>query len=113
MAQQKQSGFICNTQEVMTIKESELVNKLKSMHTKELENHADMIMREMGTKAYSQIMASIMQAINDAPATDNKFQIVQKTLETLLPNKAYFSDIYERLSALVIMILARKLKTMS
>lgn len=101
---------LLTTQEVMALNESKLVSKLKDMNTDELERHAENIMKEMGSSQYSQIMASVMKALKDDNQGQTAFQTVQKTLEALLPNKAYFSDIYARLAAIVMSIIARKFK---
>ena len=101
-----------SSNEVMGLKESELVAKLKAMTTAELEKHAETIMKEMGSSAYAANMALVMQALKEAPDSTDRFQTVQKTLEDLLPNKAYFSDIYARLAAIVMMIIARKFQAL-
>ncbi len=103
---------LLTSQQVMALKEAELVSKLKEMQTDELERHAENIMKEMGSSDYSQIMSSVMKALNRENMTQSQFEIVQKTLEELLPNKAYFSDIYARLGAIVMTIIARKFKAM-
>jgi spore coat polysaccharide biosynthesis predicted glycosyltransferase SpsG len=103
---------LLTSQQVMALKESELVIKLKEMQTPELERHAENIMKEMGSSNYSQIMASVMKALKQDNIEKNQFKIVQTTLEELLPNKAYFSDIYARLGAIVMSIIARKFKAM-
>ncbi len=103
---------LLTTQQVMALKESELVSKLKKMQTTELEQHAEAIMKEMGSSDYSQIMSSVMKAMNQEKLDKTQFDVVQNTLEELLPNKAYFSDIYARLAAIVMSIIARKFKAM-
>lgn len=103
---------LLTSQQVMALKESELVGKLKEMQTSELERHAENIMKEMGSSDYSQIMSAVMKALNQENQDQGQFSIVQKTLEELLPNKAYFSDIYARLGAIVMSIIARKFKAM-
>tara|TARA_R110001592_G_scaffold24536_1_gene94408 strand:- start:18233 stop:18574 length:342 start_codon:yes stop_codon:yes gene_type:complete len=103
---------LLTSQQVMALKESELVGKLKDMSTSELERHAENIMKEMGSSDYSQIMSSVMKALKQDNIEQSQFAIVQKTLEDLLPNKAYFSDIYARLGAIVMSIIARKFKAM-
>jgi hypothetical protein len=103
---------LLTSHEVMGLKEADLVSKLKLMTTSELEQHAETIMKEMGSSAYSANMSAIMKALKEAPATEKQFQTVQNTLETLLPNKAYFSDIYARLAAIVMMIISRKFQAL-
>ena len=103
---------ILSSQEVMASREADLVAKIKDMQTAELETHAEYIMQEMGSSDYSQIMSSIMKAINQENLEQSQFETVQKTLEELLPNKAYLSDIYARLAAIVMSIIARKFKAM-
>ncbi|MFT6028442.1 MAG: spore coat polysaccharide biosynthesis predicted glycosyltransferase SpsG [Oleiphilaceae bacterium] len=103
---------LLTSQQVMALKEAELVGKLKDMQTSELERHAENIMKEMGSSDYSQIMSSVMKALHQESQKQSQFEIVQKTLEELLPNKAYFSDIYARLAAIVMSIIARKFKAM-
>jgi hypothetical protein len=103
---------LLTSQQVMALKETELVGKLKEMQTPELERHAENIMKEMGSSDYSQIMSSVMKALHQENQNQSQFEIVQKTLEEILPNKAYFSDIYARLAAIVMSIIARKFKAM-
>lgn len=112
MASGKMSTQRLSTHEVMGLKESELVGKLKAMETAELESHAEQIMREMGSTAYAANMAKVMQALKTSPDSDKRFQNVQRTLEELLPNKAYFSDIYARLAAIVMIIISRKFQAL-
>ena len=69
-------------------------------------------MKEMGSSDYSQIMFSIMKAIKQDNLEQSQFKTVQKTLEDILPNKAYLSDIYARLAAIVMSIIARKFKAL-
>lgn len=103
---------LLTSQEVMSLKESLLVGKLKEMGLNELETHAQYIMNEMGNKQYAKVMTGIMQALETAPAGSDRFQTVQHTLETLLPNKAYFSDLYARLAAIVMIIISRKFQAL-
>mgnify|MGYP001276529943 CR=1 FL=1 len=112
MAKRFPPKYILSSQEVMASKEADLVAKIKVMSLEELENHAEHIMKEMGSSDYSQIMAAIMKAINKENIEKSQFETVQTTLEELLPNKAYLSDIYARLAAIVMSIIARKFKAM-
>jgi hypothetical protein len=105
MATSKTQKHSLSSHEVMGLKEHELVGKLKAMTT-------STIMKEMGSAAYAANMTRVMQALKEAPASENRFQTVQKTLEELLPNKAYFSDIYARLAAIVMMIISRKFQAL-
>lgn len=99
-----------STQQVLALSETELVAKLKKMQTSELEIHAENIMKEMGSSDYSKVMAQIMKVVKADEKNTTPFKNVQKALEDLLPNKAYFSDIYERLAAIVMTIIARRFK---
>lgn len=103
---------VLSTQEVMASKETDLVTKIKEMSTDELETHAENIMKEMGSSDYSQIMSSVMKAVNQDTLKKSQFETVQETLQERLPNKAYLSDIYARLAAIVMSIIARKFKAM-
>jgi|TARA_R110002049_G_scaffold307281_1_gene507292 hypothetical protein len=112
MAKHFPPKHILSSQEVMAYKEADLVAKLKDMQLDELEKHAEYIMKEMGSSDYSQIMFSIMKAIKQDNLEQSQFKTVQKTLEDILPNKAYLSDIYARLAAIVMSIIARKFKAL-
>jgi hypothetical protein len=112
MAKHFPPKHILSSQEVMAFKEADLVAKLKDMQIDELEKHAEYIMKEMGSSDYSQIMFAIMKALKQNNLDQSQFKTVQKTLEELLPNKAYFSDIYARLAAIVMSIIARKFEAM-
>lgn len=103
---------ILSSQEVLALKEADLVVKIKSMQLAELEQHAEYIMQEMGSSDYSVIMSSVIKALNNKTNEQSEFKQIQNTLEDLLPNKAYFSDIYARLAAIVMSIIARKFKAL-
>lgn len=95
--------------EIIRIKESELVAKLKVMSIDELEQHAQDIMKDMGADNYSQIMAGVMKCLKEDQSEGyTRFETVQKKLQDSLPNKAYMSDIYARLAAIVMTIISRK-----
>lgn len=97
------------THEVISIKESELVAKLKEMPLEELEKHARNIMLEMGEENYSAVMSQVMKAVQDGSQPGiSQFELVQNTLRDALPNQAYMSDIYARLGAIVMMVLRDK-----
>lgn len=99
------------THQVISLKETELVGHLKNMSLEELEFHAHEIMKDMGAEQYSNVMAKVMKSLEgDAKDGYSKFERVQKTLEDELPNKAYLSDIYARLAAIVMTILSRRFK---
>jgi hypothetical protein len=99
------------THQVISLKEAELVAHLKIMSIEELEYHAHEIMKDMGAEQYPNVMAKVMKSLEgDAKEGYNKFELVQKTLEEELPNKAYLSDIYARLAAIVMTILSRRFK---
>ena len=95
--------------EIIRIKESELVSKLKEMTIDELEQHAQTIMEDMGSSNYSGIMADVMKCLKEDQSKGySRFEMVQKKLQDSLPNKAYMSDIYARLAAIVMTIISRK-----
>ena len=105
--------FILNGKEVISIKEAELVSKLKEMSIEELEHHAQAIMKDMGTEEYSGVMSNIMKTIKEEKKEGySQFESVQKQLEEALPNKAYMSDIYARLAAIVMTIISKKFKAL-
>ena len=100
---------IISAHEIIKIKESELVSKLKAMSIDELEEHAQTIMKDMGSDKYSQIKASVMKWLKEDQSEGySRFETVQKKLQDSLPNKAYMSDIYARLAAIVMTIISRK-----
>ena len=95
--------------DIIRIKESELVTKLKEMSIDELEQHAQTIMEDMGANNYSNIMAEVMRCLKEEQNEGySRFEMVQKKLQDSLPNKAYMSDIYARLAAIVMTIISRK-----
>ena len=97
------------THEVISIKEAELVAKLKVMPIDELESHAKQIVKDMGSDNYPGLMREIMTAIKEqAPEGNSQFQIIQAIIREFLPNEAYMSDIYARLAAIIMMILSKK-----
>jgi len=84
---------ILKTHDVIKIKEAELVDRLRAMSLEELEFHT----------------LSIMKTIKaDHQEGYSRFEMVQNTLQNTLPNKAYMSDIYARLAAMVMTIISRK-----
>ena len=97
--------------DIIRIKEAELVSKLKTMSIDELEQHAQTIMKDMGSNNYSSIMTDIMKCLKEDQSEGySRFETVQKKLQDSLPNKAYMSDIYARLAAIVMTIISRKFK---
>ena len=96
------------THQVISLKEAELVSHLKTMSLEELEFHAHEIMKDMGTEQSPQVMAKVMKSLEQPKEGYSKFELVQKTLEDELPNKAYLSDIYARLAAIVMTIISRR-----
>ena len=98
------------THQVISLKEAELVTHLKAMSLEELEFHAHEIMKDMGAEQYSNVMSKVMKSLEDPKEGYSKFETVQKTLEDELPNKAYLSDIYARLAAIVVSIISRRFK---
>lgn len=100
---------VLKTHDVIKIKETELVDRLKTMSLEELEFHALNIMKDMGADNYPSIMTTIIKTIKeDDQEGFSRFETVQKTLQDILPNKAYMSDIYARLAAMVMTIISRK-----
>lgn len=97
------------THQVISLKEAELVTHLKTMSLEELEFHAHEIIKDMGAEQYSNVMSKVMKSLEgETKEGYSKFELVQKTLEDELPNKAYLSDIYARLAAIVMTILSRR-----
>ena len=100
---------ILKTHDVIKIKEAELVDRLRAMSLEELEFHTLSIMKDMGAENYPEVMTSIMKTIKaDHQEGYSRFEMVQNTLQNTLPNKAYMSDIYARLAAMVMTIISRK-----
>ncbi len=98
-----------NDHDIIRIKEAELVTRLKTMSIDELEQHAQKIMEDMGSSNYSSIMADVMKCLKEDQSEGySRFEMVQKKLQDSLPNKAYMSDIYARLAAIVMTIISRK-----
>ena len=98
------------THQVISLKEAELVAHLKAMSLEELEYHAYEIMKDMGAEQYPNVMSKVMKSLESKKEGYSQFELVQKTLEDELPNKAYLSDIYARLAAIVMTILSRRFK---
>lgn len=108
---QETSKATLKTHQVISLKEAELVSHLKQMSLEELEFHAHEIMKDMGAEQYSNVMSKVMKSL-EAESLEGltQFEVVQKTLEDELPNKAYLSDIYARLAAIVMTIISRRFK---
>jgi len=100
---------ILQTNDVIKLKEAELVDRLKEMSLEELEFHTLNIMKDMGADNYSVIMATVMKTLKEDQSEGfSQFEVVQNTIQEALPNKAYMSDIYARLAAMVMTIISRK-----
>jgi len=97
------------TYEVISLNESELVGKLKTMSIEELEEHARAIVKDMGSDNYPGLMKQVMQTVKDTQGAE-RFQALQACIKDFLPNEAVMSDIYERLAAILMMILSRKFR---
>lgn len=99
-----------NLQTLLTTREKELVQKLKSESLEALESYAKLLMKELGSDNYAGMMREVMKAISEMESGQNQFALIQLTIKDFLPNKAVLSDIYERLGAIVAMILAHKMR---
>jgi len=99
--------------ELMRLKENELVQRLKPLDEADLERHARELIAEMGSDNYAGVMSQVMKAVQeDLEPDQSRFDKVQQTLQSSLPNQAYMSDIYARLAAIVMMIISKKFKTL-
>lgn len=98
-------------EELIRIKEADLVNRLKLMDTDELETHARTLIKELGSENYSGLMKTVMNTLEENPNTEQRFAVVQDTIRDFLPNQAIMSDIYARLAAILMMIISRRFKT--
>ncbi len=97
--------------EIMSLKENELVQRLKPMSLERLEHHAQELIEEMGSDNYAGIMSQVMKTLNQRSDSEQPaFERVQQTLQQHLPNQAYMSDIYARLAVIVMMIISKKFK---
>ncbi len=103
---------VLKTHEIISMKESELVTHIKQMSLEELEFYVKEIMTDMGADSYPAVMSQVMKTLEADDTSASKFEIVQKAIEEALPNKAYLSDIYARLAALVMSIIARKFQAL-
>ncbi len=100
------------TQDIITLPEKDLVAKLKPMGVEELEGHAQGLMLELGEEDYSKIMKQVMSEIsNSNDQSKSRFELIQDILRDELPNKAIMSDIYQRLASIVMLILAKKYRS--
>ena len=98
-----------NTLEILKLNEVELVAQLKKMDLAEMEGHARAIVSELGSDNYGGLMSKVMQCVKaPSPSQGETFKQVQTLVQETLPNEAYKSDIYARLSAIMMTIIARR-----
>lgn len=97
------------TQDLISLPESELVQQLKLMSLDELERHAMQIVKDLGSDNYAGLMRQAMDSLKStSDSSQSQFERLQALVRDVLPNKAYMSDIYARLATIMMMVLSRK-----
>ncbi|MDX1452248.1 MAG: hypothetical protein R3183_06800 [Oleiphilaceae bacterium] len=100
-----------HTHDVIKLSEMELVAHLKTMDLAEMEGHARAIVLELGSENYGGLMTRVMQCVKEGGAQHKAtFIAVQATIKDFLPHEAYKSDIYARLAAIMMTIIARRFR---
>lgn len=96
--------------DIIILKEAELVAALKIMPDEELEDHAFSLVEELGGNDFGALMKLIMKELEGEQSNQKRYLKIQSVLRDTLPNKAVMSDIYERLATILMLILVRKYK---
>ncbi len=98
-----------HTHDIIKLNEVELVAQLKNMDLAEMEGHARAIVLELGSDNYGGLMTRVIQRVKEGQNGQNAvFADVQIIIQEFLPNEAYKSDIYARLAAIMMTIIARR-----
>ncbi len=98
-----------HTHDIIKLNEVELVAQLKAMDLAEMEQHARAIVLELGSDNYAGLMTRVIKQVKQAPDQHSQvFVQVQSTIQQFLPHEAYKSDIYARLAAIMMTIIARR-----
>lgn len=100
------------TREVLTTEEAVLVPKLKQMKIKDLERHAQKILRSQGQSDYQQVIAAVIRAVPTLEVGSTQaYQGIQSIIKTFLPHsdsETSTQAIVERLAAIILVLLAKK-----
>jgi len=101
------------TQELLSAPEAQLVNQLKHMKIKELERHAQKILRNHGHTDYNDLMRTVIQTIPTLnPADSNRFELIQGLINSRI--NAGISDantengVIQRLTVIFMVIITKK-----
>lgn len=97
------------THDIIKLNEVELVARLKTMDLAEMEQHARAIVQELGSDNYAGLMSRVIKQVKEAQSERAQvFAKVQTIIQDFLPHEAYKSDIYARLAAIMMTIIARR-----
>lgn len=100
------------THEILTLTESELAPKLKQLKVKELERHAQKILKQLGQTNYDQTMSTIIKAIPNLDKNNNSYQELQLLITGLLSSQNTLStnktEIISRVTVIIMLLIAKK-----
>ena len=107
------------THELLTAPEPEVVPQLKAMKIKDLEKHAEKLLKKLGIHDYDKVMASLIRTIPKLPSGNDqaeiRFATVQNCFLQFIPASGAFSSnpehtdaVIQRLPALLMILVAKK-----
>ncbi len=102
------------THDVLSLSEGDLTQKLKLMKIKELERHAQKILKKCGQPAYAKVLAAVIKAVPGLNnSATNKFADVQAIIRShisLSRLEACDEGLIQRLTVIIMMIITIKFK---
>lgn len=101
------------THELLATPESELVPQLRDMKLKELEKHAENLLRRFGQPDYDAVMRALIKAIPTLGASEqDRYQVVQGLVRSHLAldgeAQAENKDAVQRITVILMVIIKKK-----
>jgi hypothetical protein len=101
------------TLEVLNVSEAELTAEIKKMKLKELEKHADKLLKAMGQSDYDGVLTVVIKSVPKLGELGaDRFVALQGVIRKLLPESAVGKDhdqhTLERLALIMMVVVTRK-----
>ena len=101
------------THEIFTTPEAELAPQLKLLKIKELEKHAQKILKQLGQKNYDVVMSLVIKTIPNLDGDySNRFNELQHFIKTQLPSANDLTtcdeEIIRRLAVIFMLLVSKK-----
>ncbi len=99
------------TLELIRADEPQLIPLLRAMKLKELEKHAENLVRILGGgNTYPRVLREVIKALPQLPETAERFALLQEVLLRFVPRAAEQKDLLVKLAVIMSLIVALKFK---